>query len=129
LGRPVEPIVVDGRSDWQAFAREAERRITSEQVATVSAVGLRQAGRLSCRFSKATIICWFTRCSTRGFKTPRIGKIRADGQFDVIWTAAQPQRPVPYPKSRTTEEWKGLLHDFFSGWGDAWAAPATEPSR
>lgn len=35
LGRQVEPVVVDGRSDWQHFAREAERLITGEQVAVV----------------------------------------------------------------------------------------------
>jgi urea transport system substrate-binding protein len=35
LGRPVKPVVVDGRSDWPTFAREAERLITEEQVCTV----------------------------------------------------------------------------------------------
>ena len=64
--------------------------------------------------------------SQHTFKTARIGKIRADGQFDVVWTAAEPERPVPYPKSRTSEEWKGLLHDLFTAWGDQWAAPAAE---
>lgn len=35
LGRRIEAIVVDGRSDWPTFAREAERLIRDEQVATV----------------------------------------------------------------------------------------------
>jgi len=35
LGRPVEPIVVDGASDWQKFAREAERLITEEKVSVI----------------------------------------------------------------------------------------------
>jgi urea transport system substrate-binding protein len=35
LGRPVKPIVADGRSDWPTFAREAERLITQDQVCTV----------------------------------------------------------------------------------------------
>jgi urea transport system substrate-binding protein len=35
LGRPVKPVVADGRSDWPTFAREAERLITEEQVCTV----------------------------------------------------------------------------------------------
>jgi urea transport system substrate-binding protein len=35
LGRPLVPVVVDGRSDWPTFAREAERLITREQVCTV----------------------------------------------------------------------------------------------
>ncbi len=32
LGRPVKAVVVDGRSDWPTFAREAERLITQEKV-------------------------------------------------------------------------------------------------
>ncbi len=35
LGRRVEAVVVDGRSDWPAFARGAERLITEEKVSTV----------------------------------------------------------------------------------------------
>src|SRR5262249_19609306 len=35
LGRPVKPVVADGRSDWPTFAREAERLIAREQVCTV----------------------------------------------------------------------------------------------
>lgn len=35
LGRQVQAIVVDGRSDWPRFAREAERLITEEKVAAI----------------------------------------------------------------------------------------------
>jgi urea transport system substrate-binding protein len=35
LGRPIEPVVVDGKSDWPAFAAGAERLITVEKVAVV----------------------------------------------------------------------------------------------
>ena len=35
LGRQIEPIVVDGRSDWPFFATEAERLITQEKVSTI----------------------------------------------------------------------------------------------
>ena len=35
LGRPVKPVVADGRSDWPTFAREAERLITQEKVCTI----------------------------------------------------------------------------------------------
>ena len=35
LGRPVKAVVVNGRSDWPTFAREAERLIAEEKVATV----------------------------------------------------------------------------------------------
>ncbi len=58
------------------------------------------------------------------FKTPRIGRLRSDGQFDVVWTAAQPEQPQPYPASRTTAEWRAYLHDLYAMWGEQWAAPA-----
>jgi urea transport system substrate-binding protein len=35
LGRQIEPVVVDGKSDSPTFAREAERLITREQVCTL----------------------------------------------------------------------------------------------
>jgi urea transport system substrate-binding protein len=59
------------------------------------------------------------------FKTPRIGRIVANGQFEIVWTAASPEAPQPYPGSRTSEEWKGFLHDLHAGWGSQWAAPVT----
>ena len=35
LGRQIQPIVVDGRSDWQTFANEAERLILEEDVSVI----------------------------------------------------------------------------------------------
>lgn len=35
LGRKIEPIVVDGKSDWPTFAAEAEKLIVTEKVSTV----------------------------------------------------------------------------------------------
>ncbi len=60
------------------------------------------------------------------FKTPRIGRVQNDGQFEIVWTAAKPQQPIPYPASRTTEQWRAYLHDLYTGWGDQWAAPPQE---
>lgn len=37
LGRPLELVVADGRSDWPTFAREAERLITEEGVSVLFA--------------------------------------------------------------------------------------------
>lgn len=60
------------------------------------------------------------------FKTPRIGRLQPNGQFEIVWTAAKPEPPAPYPASRTTEEWRALLHDLYAGWGNQWAAPVKE---
>lgn len=56
------------------------------------------------------------------FKTPRIGRIQADGQFEIIWIAAKPESPIPYPASRTTEKWTTLIESLYTDWGGQWAA-------
>ena len=60
------------------------------------------------------------------FKTPRIGKVQPDGQFEIVWTAAKPEPPQPYPASRSTADWKAFLHDLYTGWGNRWSAPPQE---
>lgn len=56
------------------------------------------------------------------FKTPRIGRVRSDGQFEIVWTAAKPEAPKPYPSSRDAEQWRALLNDLFLEWGDRWSS-------
>ena len=56
------------------------------------------------------------------WKTVRIGKIREDGQFDIVWSSEQPIRPVPFPVSRSKEEWNRFLGDLYSNWGNKWSA-------
>lgn len=57
------------------------------------------------------------------WKTVRVGKIRADGQFDIVWTSDKPVRPVPFPVYKTREEWETFLAGLFTGWGQRWANP------
>jgi urea transport system substrate-binding protein len=56
------------------------------------------------------------------FKTPRIGRVKGDGQFEIVWKAATPEKPTPFTASRTTEQWRAYLHDLYAGWGDQWEA-------
>lgn len=44
------------------------------------------------------------------WKTPRVGRIRHDGQFDIVWEADRPVKPAPFPEYRTREDWLRLLH-------------------
>ncbi len=60
------------------------------------------------------------------FKTPRIGQIRSDGRFEIVWSADKPEPPLPFPATRTSETWRALLHDLYTGWGNQWAAPTAE---
>jgi len=43
------------------------------------------------------------------WKTPRVGKARHDGQFDIVCDAGRPLEPVPFPSYRSHDEWVQLL--------------------
>lgn len=55
------------------------------------------------------------------WKTVRVGKIKADGQFDIVWSSDKPIRPVPYPISRSKAEWDNFLNSLYHGWNQNWA--------
>jgi urea transport system substrate-binding protein len=55
------------------------------------------------------------------YRTPRIAQVQSDSQFKVIWAAAGPVRPEPYPNTRSAEQWRAFLHDLYTGWGNQWA--------
>ncbi len=57
------------------------------------------------------------------WKTVRIGKIRGDGQFDIVWSSGSPIPPVPYPGFLLPSEWHRLLDDLYRGWDQHWANP------
>jgi urea transport system substrate-binding protein len=59
------------------------------------------------------------------WKTVRIGQIRKDGQFDIVWTSGRPLRPVPYPIYRTSKQWDEFLDNLYRKWGGSWANPGT----
>ena len=40
------------------------------------------------------------------WKQVRIGKARADGQFDVVWDSRETLRPNPFPDYRSQSEWQ-----------------------
>jgi urea transport system substrate-binding protein len=58
------------------------------------------------------------------YKTPRIGKITSDGQFEIVWTAAKPEAAEPYPTTRSAEQWRAVLHDLYRSWNQQWVAPS-----
>ena len=43
------------------------------------------------------------------WKTPRVGKARSDGQFDIVWDYGKPLAPAPFPNYRARTEWIQLL--------------------
>jgi urea transport system substrate-binding protein len=57
------------------------------------------------------------------WKTVRIGRIRNDGQFDVVWSSAHPIPPAPFPPLRPPEAWATFLDTLQRGWGGRWENP------
>ena len=46
----------------------------------------------------------------------RIGKIRSDGQFDIVWSSDKAIQPIPYPDYRTKAGWEQSLNHLYRGW-------------
>ena len=61
------------------------------------------------------------------WKTVRIGRIRADGQFDVVWDSGAPIRPEPFPAYRSPARWAAFLETLYRGWDGQWANPGPAP--
>lgn len=55
----------------------------------------------------------------------RIGRIRADGQFDIVWDSQQSVRPIPFPLTRSRSDWEEFVDDLYRSWGRRWARPVT----
>jgi urea transport system substrate-binding protein len=68
-------------------------------------------------------LVYVDRSTHHTWKTVRIGKIRADGQFDILWSSDKPIRPVPYPLYRFKSEWDHYLLGLYQGWGGQWTNP------
>ncbi len=60
------------------------------------------------------------------WKYVRIGRIRKDGQFDIVWESRKPVRPSPFPIFRTRREWERYLSELNAAWGGAWVNPRPE---
>jgi urea transport system substrate-binding protein len=52
-----------------------------------------------------------------------IGRIRPDGQFDVVWSSRAAVRPVPFPISRSRLDWERFVTGLYESWGGRWANP------
>lgn len=57
------------------------------------------------------------------WKWVRIGKIKPDGQFEIVWSSDKAIEPIPFPTYRTKEEWQAFLMNLYKSWGNSWANP------
>ena len=53
-----------------------------------------------------------------------VGRIRSDGQFDIVWSSEKPIRPIPYPLAVQQVEWDAFLENLHRTWG-GWANPGS----
>ena len=60
------------------------------------------------------------------WKTVRIGRIRPDGNFEILWDSQRPVRPVPFPSFLSRGEWISFLDQLYGGWDGSWAAPTAK---
>ena len=52
-----------------------------------------------------------------------IGRVRRDGQFDIVWSSRTAVRPVPFPISRSRSAWEQFVGDLRRQWGGRWSNP------
>lgn len=56
------------------------------------------------------------------WKFVRIGKITEEGRFNVVYESDSALEPIPYPSTRSRENWNEFLNDLHLKWGQ-WANP------
>lgn len=59
-----------------------------------------------------------------------IGRLRSDGQFEIVWSILKPIRPVVFVGTRSAEQWRELLASLKTRWKGQWSAQASaDPSE
>ncbi len=138
------------RPQNQAFvrsfkARYGSDRTTSDVIATAAtsvrlwANAVREAGTVDVRQVRAAMrhqsvdapegIVSVDPATHHTWRPVFIGKIRPDGQFDIVWSSRTATRPVPYPISRSHEAWDDLVESLHRGWGGSWGNTSSLPVR
>jgi urea transport system substrate-binding protein len=55
----------------------------------------------------------------------RIGKVVNNQEFEVVWKSPTPMEALPFPKTRTRQQWETFLQDLYKKWGNNWEAPSS----
>jgi urea transport system substrate-binding protein len=50
----------------------------------------------------------------------RIGRAKADGQFEIVFDTVWALQPHPFPPTSSREELKRFLNELYTGWGNSW---------
>ncbi len=57
-----------------------------------------------------------------------LGRLLANGQFEIIWSIDKPIRPVLFVGTRTSEQWKSFLEYLKTRWNGRWSAGSSQTS-
>jgi len=57
----------------------------------------------------------------------RVARFNHLGKAEIISPPGSPIRPVPFPDSRTPEQWDRFLHELQDNWQGQWRAPDSKP--
>jgi urea transport system substrate-binding protein len=99
---------------WAQAVNEAE---TDDVAAVIGAIG-----RQSLNAPEGTVTVDDETQHT--WRPVYVGRIRGDGQFDLVWSSGKSVRPIPYPRSRSQADWELFLEGLHGAWG-GWANPGT----
>lgn len=55
------------------------------------------------------------------WKRVLVGKLRADGQFSIVWDSIKQVEPLNFPIFREKKEWEQLVNDLYIQWGNRWS--------
>ena len=117
--RVVEDPMVEAWAGVQLWAQAVDEA----QTPTAREV-LKTIGDQSC--SSPLGVIYVDAATHHTWKVVRIGKVNAQGQFDIVWRTEGTVRPQPYPHFRSMEAWQQFLSALQTGWGGAWENPARE---
>ncbi len=56
------------------------------------------------------------------WRVMRIGRVRLDGQFEILTNTEWAYPPEPFPSTRSRKEWERFLNDLYTRWGKSWQA-------
>lgn len=57
------------------------------------------------------------------WKNAKIGRIKDDGMFEIVWQSDGPIHPKPYPGYRSEEEWDNFIYELYKNWNETWSNP------
>jgi urea transport system substrate-binding protein len=55
------------------------------------------------------------------WKMIRVGKLRSDGQFTIVWDSGSQVQPLNFPIFKEKKEWEQFINDLYVQWGNRWS--------